>query len=497
MGKEKAGLVSAPAKKDTPDFTLATQPAPQFKPEADSVPVQRQEAQEEKKSSVQGPKTSELHKKALELTEQFAAANDNPQTQAKIGAELVQIYYMLDSRISSHTLGFSNAGSDDLATVFDLNDPLFGLMGISAANPYNNFSDWDAAAKNTAASWDPKDLHAAYSGNGKVRTDNSGTGDVESFREKVKTSNFKDDGNGNLSLKGTMDWTKEQGGTATYNPDLDISVSEMKQIVGPGLVYHASMYDQKHGKGSADQVIQSWIDEMKTAFRIAKIDTVEAQAAYIGHSAGEIVFSKLSEGQTNTLSSDPSEANYSKSEGGPVRYGPGKKYHDSVDPANALNGYANMDQDQFNHAVNDTFIGRGPVQVTHDWGYTRALIMMEEMAKTTEKKEDKILLWEAVKAIKEDPSQAANPKYSFLFSAAFMHISGGARQSARLATSNVDFYGQDAASSWVAGGGWNILEHYNANPTKANKGHVDSANRKSRAYSEVVKLLKAKLKAKP
>jgi hypothetical protein len=61
------------------------------------------------------------------------------------------------------------------------------------------------------------------------------------------------------------------------------------------------------------------------------------------------------------------------------------------------------------------------------------------------------LAQEAATAIKADPNQAANPKYTFLVSAAYMKKKGADVTAAQVKTGTT-WTGADAASGWVAGG---------------------------------------------
>src|SRR5262249_16920434 len=92
-----------------------------------------------------------------------------------------------------------------------------------------------------------------------------------------------------------------------------------------------------------------------------------------------------------------------------------------------------MDASMFNQ----TLIGRGPIQVTDRANYLRTLAYMEKRADNLQGELDKVpedkpalkeylkaqidVIREAITAIEADPTAAANPKYAFLFSAAFMH----------------------------------------------------------------------------
>ena len=89
------------------------------------------------------------------------------------------------------------------------------------------------------------------------------------------------------------------------------------------------------------------------------------------------------------------------------------------------------------------FIGRGPIQVTWEAGYVQAIAYVEArredfeaeaaaLEKTapgtpevTRLRELAALAKEAKTAIKGDITEAANPKYTFLFSTALMHITRG------------------------------------------------------------------------
>ena len=272
------------------------------------------------------------------------------------------------------------------------------------------------------------------------------------------------------------------------------------------------------GKGREDKV-QVYLDRMVEAFRIMKIDTVEAMALYIAHSAGETMFAYLTEGQVKddvgskhptpddqrqAFLDDPDKLHESTDPRGPLRYtNKADQAHFTVDPASNIDAAKNP-------TYKDTFIGRGPVQVTHDYEYVKCLVILEEMAKTAAPK-DRALIDEAVVAIKADPRQAANPKYSFLFSTAFMHEAGGVKASASVNAGNASFGGKDAASSWVAGGGFDIYANYDAanaalNAAKASgdpeavkkampqynewAGHRSRALIKSAAYGRAVERLK-------
>ncbi len=98
------------------------------------------------------------------------------------------------------------------------------------------------------------------------------------------------------------------------------------------------------------------------------------------------------------------------------------------------------------------FIGRGPVQVTHEPEYVEAIALLEKAAADYEKQpaSDKEaakfakLARNAAAAIKKDPEQAANPEYTFLFSAAFLKGKGGDISSVNKTPDGAKWKGKDA-----------------------------------------------------
>jgi hypothetical protein len=176
-----------------------------------------------------------------------------------------------------------------------------------------------------------------------------------------------------------------------------------------------------------EQRLDAYLDDINAAFEIMGIDTVEAQADYLAHTAGESgTMAKLAE-----VGAEKRE------------YAP--------------------------------FQGRGPVQVTWESGYVQTLAYLETQAETLEQRASEAeateagasgdspppvssttlrghadLARRAVDAIKRDPAEAASPEFAFLFSAAFMHMAGGVRSTARLGET-AGFAGNAAEDRWVTG----------------------------------------------
>ena len=209
--------------------------------------------------------------------------------------------------------------------------------------------------------------------------------------------------------------------------------------------------DRAANRKKAEAELAEYMTLAARAFDTMRIDTLEAQALFLAHSAGETIFAKLTEGQTDdtAFESDPAKVKVSTSTAatsgqkygdgtpvmdGPMRYGQdASPYRSAVDPTRAIDGH---DENSFDK----TFIGRGTIQVTLRENYLQTLAYMDKRAADLRAEaaaggdKDKIQKAEELEAasaaIKARPNAAANPKYAFLFSAAFMQMSPMARTSA-------------------------------------------------------------------
>ncbi len=192
----------------------------------------------------------------------------------------------------------------------------------------------------------------------------------------------------------------DYGGRRIDPAKMEIQEDELREILNPP------------GKGHVaglDKTIESYRASINQAFAALQLNTVEAQAVYLAHSAGE----------TGSLAQ--LEERFTVRE---------KSY------------------------ASKGFPGRGPVQVTDDYNYIQTLAYLETFLEKLKKSNDPAAsaqvpaVQEALDKIKADPSSAADPKYTFLFSAAFMHMSGGARRSANL-KDKASFPGDADEDSWV------------------------------------------------
>jgi hypothetical protein len=254
---------------------------------------------------------------------------------------------------------------------------------LSAKGPY-------ATPPKPQDSW-----HAAYG-------DTSG---AEAYKDSIGTDKDRPE------YKAATEW----GGTEAA--PFSVTAEElMTEILVPSIAARA--------KGHEAQ-LQSYMEGVAQAFRIMKVDSIEAQALFLGHAAGETAFAILTEGQTKDFVDKPEDVVVTTSmhdgadadtlPDGPMRYE--TAHEKTVDPLEVID--QGMDENQFD----STFIGRGPIQVTHRHGYMQTLMYMEKQHDSMPEGRDKDLLREAIVAIKKEPREAANPRYSFLFSAAYMHRS--------------------------------------------------------------------------
>ncbi len=217
---------------------------------------------------------------------------------------------------------------------------------------------------------------------------------------------------------------------------------------------------------AADQTVRGKVDNYLTAlnqaFKVMMINTVEAQAAYLAHAYVESdQFRRFSETTTTAQRylDDPKQAKldegylekkYMLPSEKALKEDPDAKnpYRTTVNPLRAADSKQGWDQ---------SFIGRGPLQVTHRAVYVQVIAFLDKrVQQATDEKdwETARLAREAEDALKADPRAAADPKYAFLISAAFMQMAGGVRRSAKLKNEKnlmPDFTGKGPESSWMTG----------------------------------------------
>ncbi len=177
--------------------------------------------------------------------------------------------------------------------------------------------------------------------------------------------------------------------------------------------------------------LKSEMPRINTAFRMMKLDTSGAQAHYLANAYME---SAMLEFMTETAKAGGDDA---FREGGDAKLD-ASWLEDSKDglitkgrttpmkvtgynPGGSINKAGTDKKDDWDKS----FLGRGPIQVTHDWGYLQTLAVMESRLDELEalpagaaERADIALLAKALREIKADPRMAADRRYTYLFSAA-------------------------------------------------------------------------------
>jgi predicted chitinase len=184
---------------------------------------------------------------------------------------------------------------------------------------------------------------------------------------------------------------------------------------------------------------ERYLKELNQAFDLMGIDTLEAQSAFLAHAFVESdQFRRLTEATAGQqrYREYPTDAEKLDVGGLEQLYKPGTKNRRTIDP------------------IGDwSFIGRGPLQVTHRANYVQTLAYLEKQAEAEEAAghaDRAVRLRETLEAVKADPKQASNPRHTFLFSAAYMRMAGGHVRSAKKGAKT--FGGTGAESVWMTGG---------------------------------------------
>jgi hypothetical protein len=256
----------------------------------------------------------------------------------------------------------------------------------------------------------------------------------------------------------------------------EITFDVLKEIY-PGLAKDVAQDPAKETKA------RGYCASLNLAFKVMQIDTVEAQADYLAHAFVESdQFRQFTETQgfkdvagtgTQKWVDDPAVLELDMTNLNATYNDVSTK--ESRERKASVNPHGNYE-----------FIGRGPVQVTHQAEYVEVIAMLEKAAEQYERaagggnlklSEYAALAREAADAIKADPRQAARPKYAFLVSAAFMK-KRGVDVSVGWAQPGVQWTGNDIASGWVAGG-----------KQKAGSPQAKALRDKSAAYDRIHRVL--------
>jgi hypothetical protein len=230
----------------------------------------------------------------------------------------------------------------------------------------------------------------------------------------------------------------------------DLTLDQLFQV-------YTGLAKDAQGDAQIMEKAERYLERLNEAFRLMQIDTVEARAVFLAHAFVEgDQFRRLYEapaGQRRYMEY-PDVPERLDVKGLEALYPQGTQRRRTIDP------------------IGDwSFIGRGPLQVTHGHNFLKVLACLENAAAAAEET-DAATIREAVEAIKADPRQASNPAYTFLFSAAFMKTEGGDVLAGRPGAKT--FGGKGPESFWMTG------------------GHADpQAAKKLAAYGRALKVLAA------
>ena len=484
------------------------------------------------------PKALELKQEAITLDRIANDNNINVDKRYMAARNSIDIYHELSSRSTQQRDAEPPDYSNDIWSIYGgPGDPLIGYLDTFGI--FQNIHKWQRIANDIGpTSWSNEVVNKAYRANttGKARSTNFNKS-VEEGRVNIGKKKTPGKRDWTPAIKAASEWSPDNK-HKIINTDFHLTADEAVALLGKdndlaqGEKLIQAMINNKKSNVSVDQAkekIGSYIqDHIIPAFRIGKIDTIQAQSAYLAHWAGETKFGLFTESQNELFEDDPHAITYNSGYGGAYDYAHisknrsndpeldkkifnadlARKSH-AVDPLGAIESKQAMSgktQQEAAAIMNKTFVGRGAVQVTLDSNYTMALIYLEEILDTTEDKDDQALIKEALFKIKQDPSQAANPKYAFLFSAAYMHMSGGVKDTANLDSeiAHLSFKGntgnymsdeQRQLFTWVSGG-LNIVKFGRNSKGSVAASVRDASRMKVRVYNNAFKILEQKLKKK-
>lgn len=220
------------------------------------------------------------------------------------------------------------------------------------------------------------------------------------------------------------------GAQHAFNPIEPITHDELMQV------FKGVAKDIAAKKISATDFDQNYLDRMNDAFMTFKIDTVEAQASFLANAWNESdQFRFMTETEKSIQSNQPYQQD-------PTNIHINRSYLDCAAKRSAevkagktpsddekCPGVINYEMGGSINPVGDwqkSFIGRGPIQVTHRHYYVQVIAVMQKRAEELEAQNknspEAAKLRTAIDKIARDPREAANPEYAFLFSAAFMKM---------------------------------------------------------------------------
>lgn len=254
---------------------------------------------------------------------------------------------------------------------------------------------------------------------------------------------------------------------------------------------------------------EKYLRLINEAFEAMQIDTVETQAMYLAQSMGETGFYRLfteTQSRRNFYEDDPAKAPHSVSE---LK----KVYPSKFVEKNGVEREEEHKHIRTFRKHNFDFIGRSGLQVTFSANYQHALAVLAYRADQIRKEIDKEpnaekeaqlkQIEEAIEAVGKDPRQASNPKYGFLFSAAYAKIPSFAGKKNKKNTyhehGGIDearAFDPESETGFVNEGsrfmtGGNIKTHYKSYINDVN-GWKTTLQKKHKIFKRAVEVLRSK-----
>jgi hypothetical protein len=173
-----------------------------------------------------------------------------------------------------------------------------------------------------------------------------------------------------------------------------------------------------------EAVVAQIVKNLNDAFRIMAIDTKSAYSAYLANAFIEsdqfrfMTESALKTGGNRPYEPEPSNVKLdehflNQAKTGTVNLPGGKTLK--------VTGYQKGGEvNPLDNGWENSFLGRGPIQVTNRSGYLQTIAILEHRWTELQDDADKKAVADTLVAIKAAPLQAANPICCYLFSAAFM-----------------------------------------------------------------------------
>jgi uncharacterized protein DUF4157 len=226
----------------------------------------------------------------------------------------------------------------------------------------------------------------------------------------------------------------------------------------------AAIYNGAKGKDGVDDAQMdlmiaagnNHLAQMNAAFETMQIDTVQSQALFLAHQAGE------AQGGNAMVEKGAKGRSYAPFQGrGPLQVTGGPAYIRTLT-------YLKARGDQLDAEIKTKTKTKTDLEGKANPSAEEKTQITELDAQIATATKQKAEIDECVKVCTADVRQAANPKFAYLFSAAYMHASRGVEKSGQVGATTV-FDGVGPDESWESGGNNQVdLDNPGSDPTRPN-----------------------------